>query len=155
VIAVVSDAERAAFCRELGAEATLRYGDGPLAPALTAATEGHGADLIYDPVGGALAEEAARALARNGRLLAVGFASGAWPKIATRDLVLANASLVGVYAGSHSRDELDHIHRELSKLVEAGRLRNAVTSTPAFRELPHALQQLADRKVVGKLVLVP
>jgi NADPH2:quinone reductase len=155
VIAVASDAERAAFCRELGAESTIRYGDGPLAPALTAATGGHGVDLIYDPVGGALAEDAAGSLARNGRLLAVGFASGAWPKIATRDLVRANASLVGVLAAGQSREELDHIHSELSKLVGAGKLRNAVTSTPSFAELPHALQQLADRKVVGKLVLVP
>jgi len=155
VLAVVSDDERAAFCRELGADATIRTGDGPLAAALTAATEGHGVDLIYDPVGGALAEDAAGALARNGRLLAVGFASGAWPKIATRDLVLANASLVGVYAGGQSREELDSIHAELSKLVATGKLPSAVTSTPAFRELPRALQQLADRKVVGKLVLVP
>jgi len=155
VIAVVSDQERSAFCRELGAESTILHGDGPLAVALTAATEGRGVDLIYDPVGGALAEDAAKSLARNGRLLAVGFASGAWPKIATRDLVFANASLVGVFAGGQSRDELDHIHTQLSTLVGAGKLHNAVTSTPSFRELPHALQQLADRKVVGKLVLVP
>jgi NADPH2:quinone reductase len=155
VIAVVSDEERAAFCRELGAESTILHGDGPLAPALTAATEGRGVDVIYDPVGGALAKAAARSLARNGRLLAVGFASGAWPRIAVRDLVFANASLVGVFAGGQSRGELDHIHSELSALVGAGKLRNAVTSTPAFRELPDALQRLADRKVVGKLVFVP
>jgi NADPH2:quinone reductase len=155
VIAVVGDEERAAFCRELGAETTILHRDAPLATALTAATDGRGVDVLYDPVGGALAETAARSLARNGRLLAVGFASGAWPRIAARDLVFANASLVGVFAGGQSRGELDRIHSELSALVGAGKLRNAVTSTPAFRELPDALQRLADRKVVGKLVAVP
>ena len=82
VIAVVSDEERAAFCRSLGAEATINHRDGPLAPALRELTDGRGVDLIYDPVGGRSAEEAAGALARNGRLLSVGFASGsgrAWP----------------------------------------------------------------------------
>ena len=76
VVAIVSDDVRAAFCRELGAEATINHGDGPLAPALRDLTGGRGVDLLYDPVGGALAEDAAGALARYGRLLAVGFASG-------------------------------------------------------------------------------
>ena len=64
VIAVVSDEERAAFCRSLGAEATINHRDGPLAPALRELTGGDGVDLIYDPVGGSLAEDAAGALAR-------------------------------------------------------------------------------------------
>ena len=72
-----------------------------------------------------------------------------------RRLVFANASLVGVFAGGESRDEVDHIHSELSRLVRAGNLHDAVTSSPAFRELSHALQRLADRRDVGKLVLAP
>src|ERR1700722_9055487 len=87
VIAVVSDAERAAFCRDLGAEVAINHRDGPMGPPRRDATAGHGADLIYDPVGGSLAEEAAGALARGGRLLAVGFASGSWPKLEAHQLV--------------------------------------------------------------------
>ena len=102
VIAVVSDEERAAFCRELGADTTINRRDGPLAPALREVTGGHGVDLIYDPVGGAAAEDAAGALARYGRLLAVGFASGAWPNLATHNLVVTNTSLVGVFAGGYA-----------------------------------------------------
>ena len=102
VIAVVSDEERAAFCRSLGAEATINYRDGSIAPALRELTGGRGVDLIYDPVGGSLAEEAAGALARNGRLLAVGFASGEWPSLATIQLVMTNSSLVGVFAGGYA-----------------------------------------------------
>jgi NADPH2:quinone reductase len=155
VIAVVSDDERASFCRGLGADATLNHRDGPLAPALREATGGHGVDVIYDPVGGSSAEDAAGALARGGRLLAVGFASGAWPKLATYELVVANTSLIGVFAGGYSRDELDDIHANLSSLVRDGRLRNAVTAEIPFDELPTALQRMADRAVVGKRVLVP
>jgi NADPH2:quinone reductase len=155
VIAVVSDEERAEFCRELGADATINHRDGPLAPALRDATGARGVDIVYDPVGGSLAEEAARALARYGRLLAVGFASGSWPKVAAHELVVTNTSLVGVFAGGYSRDELDDIHAKLSGLVADGRLRNAVRAEIPFDELPAALQRMADRAVVGKLVMVP
>ena len=155
VIAVVGDPERAAFCRELGAEIAVNHRDGPLAAALRAATGGHGVDVIYDPVGGEPAEDAAGSLARNGRLLAVGFAAGRWPRLATHDLVVANTSLVGVFAGGQGPAELDKIHSALSRLVAEGTLRNAVTATPTFDDLPSALQRLADRGVIGKLVMVP
>jgi NADPH2:quinone reductase len=119
------------------------------------ATGGHGIDVIYDPVGGSLAEDASGAFARDGRLLAVGFASGAWPKLATHQLVVSNTSLVGVFAGGYSREELDGIHANLAGLVGDGRLRNAVSAEVPFDALPAALQRMADRAIVGKLVMVP
>jgi NADPH:quinone reductase len=155
VIAVVSDDERAEFCRSLGADATINHRDGDLAAALRDSNGGRGVDLVYDPVGGALAEESMQALARNGRLLAVGFASGAWPKVAAHDLVVTNTSIMGVFAGGYTREELDTIHARLSALVREGRLRNAVRAEIPFAELPAALQRMADRSVVGKLVVVP
>jgi NADPH2:quinone reductase len=112
-------------------------------------------DLVYDPVGGELAEDAAGALARHGRLLAVGFASGRWPAFDTHELVVTNRSLVGVFAGGYSRAELDDIHAHLAALVRDGRLRNAVTEQVSFDDLPQALERMADRGVVGKLVMVP
>ena len=153
VIAVVSDEARANFTRQLGADQTALLGP-DLAGRLRDLTEGHGVDLVYDPVGGALAEEAWRALGRNGRLLAVGFASGSWPRIDTHNLVLTNTSLVGVFAGGYSRPELDRIHAALAGLVVNGKLRNAVTEEVSFDELPAAVQRLADRSVIGKLVMV-
>jgi len=155
VIAVVSDDQRAEFCRGLGADATVNHRDGPVAPRLRELTDGRGVDLVYDPVGGALAEDAAGALTRHGRLLAVGFASGRWPNFDTHELVITNRSLVGVFAGGYSRDELDGIHGHLASLVRDGRLRNAVTEQVAFDDLAQALQRMADRGVVGKLVMVP
>lgn len=155
VVAVVSDEARAAFCRGLGADATINHRDGPLAGALREITSGRGVGLIYDPVGGSLAEDAAAAMSRHGRLLAVGFASGRWPKLATHNLVVTNTSLVGVFAGGYSRPELDDIHANLAGLVNSGRLRNAVTAEIPFDGLPSALQRMADRRVIGKLVMVP
>ena len=154
VVAVVSDDERAEFCRSLGAEATINHRDGPIAPALRELTGGSGVDLIYDPVGGSLAEEAAGALARNGRLLSVGFASGEWPSLATIQLVMTNSSLVGVFAGGYSRAELEAIHAGLADLVAGGHLRTAVTAAIPFDDLATAAQSVADRGVIGKLVLV-
>jgi NADPH2:quinone reductase len=153
VIAVVSDEERADFCRQLGADIALRHGGGRLGRALYEITGGSGVDVVYDPVGGALAVDAASALKRDGRFLAVGFASGSWPDIEVQRLVIANASLVGVFAGGYSRPEVERIHAQLSALVGQGRLRNAVTATFAFDELPGAVQALADHTVVGKRVV--
>jgi NADPH2:quinone reductase len=153
VIAVVSDEQRAAFCRTLGADVTLNRNDGPLAPALRELTDGRGVDVVYDPVGGPVAVDAATAMARDGRLLAVGFASGSWPQIDPHQLVVTNTSLVGVFAGGYSRQDLDRMHGQLSELIRDGRLHDAVTATIPFDQLPQALQNLADNAVVGKLVL--
>ena len=153
VIAVVSDEAKAEFCRGLGADATVVHRDGTLAAALREVTEGRGVDLIYDPVGGDMAEDAFKALARDGRLLAIGFASGRWPKIHAHEFVVTNTSLVGVIAGGRSREHLDDIHRQLSDLLTAGTLRNAVTSRVPFDELPSGVQRVADRAVIGKLVM--
>jgi NADPH2:quinone reductase len=67
--------------------------------------------------------------------------------------VLSNTSLVGVFAGGYSRAELDEVHTRLTALVADGSLRTAVGPTVDFDALPHALQRLADRAVIGKLVL--
>ena len=123
VVAVVSDEERAAFCRSLGAQATINYREGSIAPALRELTGGRGVDLIYDPVGGSLAEEAAGGLARNGRLWPWASPAGSWPSLATIQLVMTNSSLVGVFAGGYSRAELEAIHVNLADLVADGQLR--------------------------------
>ena len=153
VVAVVGDGQRARFCLGLGAEAAVIHRDGPLGAALRRATDGHGVDLVYDPVGGALAADATTALARGGRLLSVGFASGAWPQLAAHHFVTANTSLVGVFAGGYNRAELDEVHTRLTALVADGSLRTAVGPTVDFDALPQALQRLSDRAVIGKLVL--
>jgi NADPH2:quinone reductase len=154
VVAVVSSEPKAELCRSLGAESVLVTRDAAIGDALREATDGHGADLIYDPVGGAQAEASVRALARYGRLLLVGFASGAWPTIDAHVLVRANASLVGVFAGGFTRAQLDAMHARMSELTAAGALKSTVTYQAAFDDLPQALERLASRDAVGKSVLL-
>ncbi|MCW2547081.1 MAG: NADPH:quinone oxidoreductase family protein [Mycobacterium sp.] len=154
VIAVVSDEQKAEFCRGLGADVTINHHDEGFVEALKEAAGAGGVDVIYDPVGGDIAEAAATALGRGGRLLCVGFASGRWPVIDAHALVWLNAAVVGVLAGG-SREYLLDVHASLSALISDGRLRNAVGPSVAFDELPNALQRLADREVIGKLVMVP
>jgi NADPH2:quinone reductase len=153
VIAVVSDEAKAEFCRGLGADVTINYNDDGFVEALKEATGG-GIDVIYDPVGGDVAEAATTALARGGRLLCIGFASGRWPVIDAHALVWLNAAVVGVLAGG-SREYLLDVHARLSALIADGRLRNVVGPSVAFGDLPNALQRLANREVIGKLVMVP
>ncbi|MCF2533344.1 zinc-binding dehydrogenase [Yinghuangia soli] len=153
VVAVVGDDRRAEQCRRLGAEAVLDHRTGALAPALHELTGGRGVDVIYDPVGGALAAGAAEALSRGGRLLAVGNASGSWAEIPADHLVRRNASLVGVYTGGYSRAEREAVHARLAELLSRGRLADTGTVPVPFAELPGALAQVAARTAPGKLVL--
>ena len=91
---------------------------------------------------------------RGGRLLLIGFASGHWPRIDPHLAVVTNTSIVGVLAGGVSRAALDDMHASLSRLVADGEIRNAVTRQYAFDELPDAVQAMADRAAVGKLVML-
>jgi NADPH2:quinone reductase len=154
LIAVVGDDARAELARSLGADAVIDHRTGPVRDAILEATDGRGADLVYDPVGGDVGEAAGRALARYGRLLAIGFASGRWPQLPVGQLVAANTSIVGVLAAGYSRAELSDIHVQLSKLIAGGKLRTTVTESVPFDRLPAALQRVGDRAVVGKVVMV-
>jgi NADPH2:quinone reductase len=142
------------LCRSLGADAVIDHRAAPLRDAILDATAGRGADVVYDPVGGEAGEAAARAMARYGRLLAIGFASGRWPQVPVHELVMTNTSIVGVLAGGYSRAELGDVHARLSDLIATGALRTTVTEIVSFDDLPQALQRLADRAVVGKVVMV-
>ncbi|HEU5301170.1 MAG TPA: NADPH:quinone oxidoreductase family protein [Acidimicrobiia bacterium] len=152
VIAVAKGAERCAFCTRLGADVVIDRATESVTGSVLTATDGRGIDLVYDPVGGESAAEVARVLAPGGRLLAVGFASGAWAQPPTHDLVLRNASLVGVYAGGLSREESESDHEALLALAADGAL--AGTPTPVtFDRLPEAVESVAEGSAVGKVVV--
>lgn len=153
VVAVVAGEEKAGRCRALGADVVIDRTELDVPSAVLEATDGRGADLVYDPVGGAAAEESVRYLANGGRLLLVGFASGRWPDLPAHDLVRANASVVGVYAGAYTRAETVAMVAELLELTRSGRLAPLPTTVVGFDELPAALTVLAEGRVVGRTVL--
>ncbi len=153
VVAVVAGAAKADRVRALGADVVIDRTTGSVLDAVQRETDGRGADLVYDPVGGAAAEESVGYLANEGRLLLVGFASGRWPDLPAHDMVRANASAVGVFAGAYTRTESVGMMAELLDLAHFGRLAAFPTSVVGFDELPAALGELAAGRAVGRTVL--
>jgi NADPH2:quinone reductase len=155
VIAVAGGDEKLHYCRELGAEFVVDHRVGPVKDALREITGGNNVHVIYDPVGGAAAADAMRAIASEGRFLVIGFASGEWPVLDARRLLGRNFSAVGVFPSAYDRDAFDEIYNGLCGLVARGELRSTVDEIVPFDELPTALERLASREILGKLVLGP
>ena len=119
---------------------------------------GGGLDLVYDPVGGTLAEPALRALGENGRYLVIGFASGSIPSLPLNQVLLRNRSLVGVDWGAWSMTHaLDQraLLEDLLAMVADGRLDPVPPHTRPMAEAGQAMDDLINRRVVGKLALLP
>ena len=152
VIAVASGADKVAFCQRMGADVVIDRSIESVPEAVLAATDGHGADVIYDPVGGEPAEASLRCIASFGRLLAVGFASGRWVQVNTVHAVRHNYSLVGVYAGGFTRQESEADHEALLALAAQGKLASFSHTAP-FAELPDAVEAVANGTVIGKTVI--
>ena len=158
VIAGASSDRKLSVCRERGASALVNYQSENLREALARLTERHGPDVIYDPVGGALAEPAFRSIAWRGRYLVVGFASGSIPSIPLNLTLLKGASIVGVFWGEHMKRERPRYREEteeLLQLIASGRLKPLVSRTYALDQVPQALADMAGAKVIGKIVIVP
>jgi NADPH2:quinone reductase len=160
VVAAASSAEKCALCTGLGADATLNYGElrepKALREAIAAATDGQGADVIYDPVGGELAEPVLRSIAWRGRYLVVGFAAGPIPALPWNLLLLKGASLVGVFWGEFAKREPAAnaaMMGELAGMYAAGRIKPVIDQVMPMRELPAAFARMGSREVMGKLVL--
>jgi len=157
VIAAASSQAKLAFCREHGAHDTIDYSSGDLKEHIKAIAK-DGVDVVYDPVGGALAEPALRGTGWKGRYLVIGFASGEIPKIPLNLALLKGCSIVGVFWGSFAMREpaANRAHCEqLFRWVAEGKLRPAIDATLPFAQAGDALGRIERREVKGKLVLVP
>ena len=115
VIACASTDEKLAICRQHGADETINYATEDLRERIKALTNGNGADVVYDPVGGAYTELALRSIAWRGRLLVVGFAAGEIPKIPLNLTLLKGCSIVGVFWGDFARREPAHFAEEIGR----------------------------------------
>ena len=156
VIAAASSSEKLAFAREAGADHTIDYSSAPLKDTVKEMTNGKGVDVVYDPVGGDLAEQALRALGWHGRYLVIGFASGDIPKFPINLALLKEASIVGVWWGpwaARHTDEMLENMRELDNMVAAGKLRPRYSEAFAFDDFTSAFRVITERRVLGKVVL--
>ena len=157
VIACASTDDKLAVCREHGADATINYATDDLRERIKVLTDGRGADVIYDPVGGAYTEPALRSIAWRGRLLVVGFAAGDIPRIPLNLTLLKGCSIVGVYWGEFTRREPARFADEMRQLGDwyaAGKLQPHVSETFPLERAPEALTLMAERKVKGKVVII-
>ena len=158
VIAAASSEEKLTFCKELGADETIDYEKSDLRQRILDLTGGKGADVVYDPVGGAYTEAALRATAWRGRLLVIGFASGTIPAVKLNLALLKERSLIGVYWGEWTQRDPAGQRRNVEQLAAwfaEGKIKPAVMERVSLEEAPAAMQRLLQRKVKGKVVVVP
>lgn len=157
VIACASSPEKLAFCRSIGADATIDYEKQDLKEAIRAETAGKGADVVYDPVGGNLAEPALRAMAWGGRYLVIGFASGDIPKFPLNLVLLKGCDVVGVFWGTHVEREPTAHRANLVRLIDwcaQGRIAPHIHRAYKLEDTADALRAIAAREVKGKAILV-
>jgi NADPH2:quinone reductase len=158
VIACASSADKIEFARAHGADEGIDYGKDDLKEALRRLTGGRGPDVIYDPVGGAYAEAALRAIAWLGRFLVVGFAAGDIPKLPLNLVLLKGCDVLGVFWGSWiERDPAGHRANTEKLLAWAaeGKLSSHVHAVYPLAEAAAALKAIAAREVKGKVILRP
>lgn len=158
VIAAASTDEKVAFCKKHGADEGIVYGREDLKERAKALTGGEGVDVIYDPVGGSYSEAALRAIAWEGRHLVVGFAAGDIPKLPLNLVLLKSCDVVGVFWGAFAmRDPAKNREnaKQIFDWVAQKKLVPHVDSVLPFDRASEALERMARREVMGKLVLVP
>jgi NADPH2:quinone reductase len=158
VIAAASSDAKLELLRKLGADHVVNYTTEDLRERIKAITGGKGVDVVYDPVGGTLAEPALRSMAWGGRYLVIGFAGGDIPRIPLNLPLLKGCSIVGVFWGSFAARERDVQRRnvmELWEMFEAGQLVPVVGETHPLGDYAQAFESLAARRAQGKVVLLP
>jgi NADPH:quinone reductase len=157
VIAAASSDDKCALCTHIGADATINYTTQPLREALKELTQGKGPDVIYDPVGGDLAEPAFRGIAWRGRYLVVGFAGGGIPALPWNLALLKGASVVGVFWGDFVRREPKKHAAAMAQLAQwyaQGLVKPVIDQRLPMSELPAAYARMGTRQVRGKVLLV-
>ena len=157
VIAAASTDDKCAFCRTLGADETINYGSADLRAELKRLTGGNGPDIVYDPVGGPLAEPAFRSIAWRGGYLVVGLARGEMPALPLNLPLLKGASIVGVFWGSFVAREPQANARALAQLAQwyaQGLVKPAIDCRMPMTELPAAYARMGSRQVMGKVLMV-
>tara|TARA_R110001592_G_scaffold4275_2_gene23891 strand:- start:4959 stop:5939 length:981 start_codon:yes stop_codon:yes gene_type:complete len=156
VIAAASSAEKLAVAKAAGADELINYSEVSLKDAVKELTKGQGADVIYDPVGGDLFDQAVRSINWKGRLLVVGFASGRIPEFPANLALLKGSSIVGVFWGSFAAREpqtnLENF-QQLFAWFSEGKLKPLVSETFRLDQYEDALNILTSRKAVGKVVV--
>jgi NADPH2:quinone reductase len=156
VIAAASGPDKLALARAHGADEGIDYAQGDLKAALRELTGGRGVDVVFDPVGGALADPAFRAMAWDGRYLVIGFAAGDIPAIPLNLPLVKGAAIIGVFWGAFVRKEQAANAANVAILYDwyvQGRLRPEISKRFPLADAAAAIRWVMDRKALGKVVV--
>jgi NADPH2:quinone reductase len=157
VIATGGDDARLSVVRERGADLVVNYRTADFVAVVKGMTDGHGADVVFDPVGGEVLEKSVRAAAYGARLLVVGFTSGGPSKLMSNHILIKDLSVLGVRAGETIRRLSPELGRdyaeELPRLAAQGVMRPHISHRFPMERAADAFRVLLDRKVVGKAVI--
>ena len=156
VIAAASSDEKLEFVKQLKPDHLLNYNECDLKEAVKDLTEGRGADVIYDPVGGDLFDQCCRCINWNGRLLVIGFTSGRIPSYKANLALLKGSAMVGVFLGRFRKEEpqaYEQNFRELLDMYREGKLNPIVTKSFALEDFVDAFNIFNQRKAMGKVTL--
>jgi NADPH:quinone reductase len=157
VIATAGSPSKLDFCRAQGADHALTYTDPGWVEHVKEITGGRGVDVVYDPVGGDVFDLSTRCIAGEGRMLVIGFASGRIPSVPANRILLKDISIVGVHWGQYVQrhpEFLGQAHEVLTAMYLGGQINPVVGKTFSLDEVPAGLRELADRKILGKAVVV-
>ena len=156
VIAAASSAEKLEFAKSIGADDVIDYSADSLKDAVRAHTDRKGVDVVYDPVGGELAQTALRALAWHGRYLVVGFAAGRIPEFPANLALLKEASIVGVFWGEWARrypEQQAANAAEIARLLASGQVAPRIGEMHPLDDYVAAFDAITSRRAMGKVVL--
>ncbi|PXX70958.1 NADPH:quinone reductase-like Zn-dependent oxidoreductase [Nocardia tenerifensis] len=158
VIGVVGGPGKADYCRRLGADLVLDRHSDDLVAAIKNYTDGRGADVVFDPVGGEAYTTSAKCVAFEGRIVVVGFASGAIPAPALNHALIKNYSIIGLHWGLYKgRDPrlVQDCHHELTRLAATGAVKPLISERLSLSHVPDALARLGAGSTVGRIVFHP
>jgi NADPH2:quinone reductase len=156
VIATAGSDEKVEVCRSLGADHAINYKTQDFAEVVKTLTGGHGADVVFDPVGGDVYDRSTKCIAFEGRIVIVGFTSGRIPQAATNHVLIKNYSVVGLHWGLYAKRAPELIPpatRALLDLYEAGKIKPHISTRFPLSDAPQALAMVAEGKSTGKVIL--
>jgi NADPH2:quinone reductase len=158
VIATAGGAEKCEVALREGASFAIDYSDEDFVPRVMELTDGRGADVIYDSVGGETTNQSLKCIAWNGRLVIIGFASGPIPEIKANRILLKNIAVTGLHWGAHAQkapERIPKVFGALFDLYAAGQIRPVIFKSYSLEQVPDALAALGSRKTYGKVVITP
>lgn len=158
VLATAGGAAKVEVCRKLGAEVVVDYNADDFVAAVKDATDGRGADVIYDSVGGETFSKSTKCIAFEGRILVIGFAGGQMAQAATNHVLIKNYSVVGLHWGLYRAKDpavIPATHEALMRLWDEGKIDPLVADELPMAQAAEGMTRLAQRGTVGKVVINP